>query len=299
MKSKMKKTRRTLRTLCLLSVIITLSLLSIVSSSCNMSVYALKRYGYGKGDEYRFVMEMSTIINSEEGTTTTSQSYEFIIKIKDVDEDADGYDIKIEALVVGSTGFLMGFYSQGGLMQETTIEGYRLVSKGGGPMGGFFNFFTSTDWDEWKDEWKDFVEGIGDQKGYRVREDSASNGVFGIRAEMDVDDDEPSAIDYDGDGDKDGYTGWFSLKGEYDNKGVLKSSVSESYMEFNKRNSVTHSFKIYRGIFSPLPREMFVYTAVVIASFVVAFVLGFFLGKRKTPKATSISTTNPTPQVIM
>lgn len=283
----MKENRKVFGKLCLLSIIIALSLLTIVGSSY-MSVYALKKYEYKKGDEYRFVTEMSTTVNTEEGKTTASQSYEIIIKIKDVDEDVDGYSTKIDVLMVGSTGYYPGFYGYDGLMRETTIEGDSLF----GDMGGFFNLFTSTDWDDREDEWKDFVDSIDDQPGYRITDDSASNGVFTLRAEMDVDDDE-SWIDYDGDDDYDGYTGWESLKGDYDNKGVLKSSSYETYMEFNERNSVKYSYKVYRGALPVALREILIYIAIGVVCSVVAFILGFFVGKRRMPKATGISAAKP------
>ena len=293
MKSKMKKIRKGFRRLHLLSAVIALSLLIIVSFSYNMSAYALKKYGYEKGDEYQFVMEISTTTTTEEGTASTSQSNEFIVKIKDVDEDADGYSIKIKTLIVGSTGFYPGY---GGLMEEQIIEGDRLMAYEGigGFTGGYFNLFTSTDWDERGDEWEELIDEMDDQEGYDVREDSASNGVFSLLADIDVDDDE-STMDYDDDDDYDGYTGRLSLKGEYDEKGVLKSSIAEYYMEFNERNNIEYSYKVYSGAPSLLPSESFIYLVAVVASFVVAFVIGFLVGKGRKPRAVSVSETSPTP----
>ncbi len=109
---------------------------------------------------------------------------------------------------------------------------------------------------------------------------------------MDVSDDE-SYIDYDDDGDYDDYTGRLSVRGEYDSNGVLKSSTAEYYMEFNSENSVTYSSKVYSGGPSLVSSDMLIYIAIGVASFVVAFILGFFVGKRM-PKATGISATKPT-----
>jgi hypothetical protein len=253
---------------------------------------ALKRYGYKAGDEYRFVVETSTTIKTEEGTTSSSQSYEVIYKIEDIDEDVDGYDIKIELVTVSSTGFYPGFYSYGSpmnyIIDEITIEGNKLMAQEMPYSGGFFNLFTSTDWSEREDEWEDLVKQLDDQENYKVKEDSASNGVFSFQLELDVDDNDVAAIDFDGDGDQDGYTGWWTLKVEYDDKGVLKASNWESYIEFDRRNSIKHTLNVYRGGLSAiLPREMFIYVALVIVSFGISFVSGFFLGKRKMPKEVS------------
>jgi hypothetical protein len=287
----MKKHRKDLKKACLLSIIIALSLLTIMGSPYNLSVYALKRYGYEKGDEYRFVMEMSTTTDTEEGKATASQSYEMIIKITDVDEDVDSYSIKIDYLLVGSTGYYPGFYDDG-LMTEGSMEGDGLLAGGSFPTGGMFNLFTSTDWSDREDEWNDYVDEIDDQTGYKVTEDSVSNGVFTLKSEMDVSDDE-SNIDYDDDGDYDDYTGWLSVRGEYDSNGVLKSSTAEYYMEFNSENSVTYSSKVYSGA-RAVSSDMLIYTAIGVASFVVAFILGFFVGKGRMPKATGIPATKPT-----
>jgi len=288
----MKENRKDLRKVCLLSIIIALSLLTIMSSSYNLSVYALKEYGYEKGDEYRFVMEMSTTTETEEGKATASQSYEMIIKIKDIDEDVDSYSIKIDYLLVGSTGYYPGFYNYG-LMTEGSMEGDGLLSGGSFLTGGMFNLFTSTDWSDREDEWDDYVEELDDQTGYKATEDSASKGVFTLQAEMDVSDDD-SYVDYDDDGDYDDYTGRLSVRGEYDSNGVLKSSTAEYYMEFNSENSVTYSSKVYRGGPSLQSSDMLIYIAIGVASFVVALILGFFVGKSRMPKATGISATKPT-----
>jgi len=282
----MKKNRKDLKKACLLSIIIALFLLTIMGSSYNLSVYALKRYGYEKGDEYRFVMEMSTTTDTEEGKATASQSYEMIIKITDVEEDVGSYSIKIDYLLVGST--VAGFYGDS-LMTEGSMEGDGLITGGSFLTGEMFNLFTSTDWSDREDEWDDYVDGIDDQTGYKVTEDSASNGVFTLQSEMDVSDDD-SFIDYDDDGDYDDYTGRLSVRGEYDSNGVLTSSTAEYYIEFNSENSVTYSSNVYRGGPSPASSDMLIYVAIGVASFVVAFILGFFVGKR-IPKATEISAT--------
>ena len=282
----MKKNRKDLKKACLLSIIIALFLLTIMGSSYNLSVYALKRYGYEKGDEYRFVMEMSTTTDTEEGKATASQSYEMIIKITDVEEDVGSYSIKIEYLLVGST--VAGFYGDS-LMTEGSMEGDVLITGESFLTGGMFSLFTSTDWSDREDEWDDYVDGIDDQTGYKVTEDSASNGVFTLQSEMDVSDDD-SYMDYDDDGDYDDYTGQLSVRGEYDSNGVLTSSTAEYYMEFDSENNVTYSSKVYRGSLSLASSDMLIYVAIGVVSFVVAFILGFFVGKR-IPKATEISST--------
>jgi len=103
-----------------------------------------------------------------------------------------------------------------------------------------------------------------------------------------------SYVDYDDDGDHDDYTGRVSVRGAYDSNGVLKSSTAEYYMEFNSENSFTYSSKVYRGGPSLLSSDMLIYIAIGVASFVVALILGFFVGKSRMPKATGISATKPT-----
>jgi hypothetical protein len=290
---RMEKDIKCYRRHCFVFVLMALFLATTLFSSLSMSANALKKYGYKEGDDHRFVVETSTTIKTEEGTTLSSRSYEVIYKIKEIDEDVNGYDIKIKLVVVGSRGFYPGFYGYGSLMDEITIEGNKLMPEDGGfyPRG-IFNLFTSTDWSDREDEWDDFIEKIDDQEGYKVEEDSASNGVFSLRVELDVDDDHATAIDYDGDGKREGYTGWWTFRGEYDDKGVLKASSWESYMEFDRRNSVKSSFNVYRGPPAMLPREMFIYVALVVVSFGVAFVSGFFLGKRRVSKEAGVPATD-------
>lgn len=281
-----------MRKTCLLSVVVALILLTVVSNMYTMSAVAIKKYGYKEGDKYQFVMETSSSAETEEGKTVSTNSYEIVIKIKNVDEDEDGYSIKIEMLVVSSGyGYFPGMYSYGGPISEQTIEGDKLASDGG--FQSMFNLFTSTDWDDREDEWKVMVDDVDDQTGYRVTDDSASNGVFTLYAEMDVSDDD-SYIDYDSDGDNDEYTGWFSVRGEYDGNGVLKSSNAEMYMEFNKGNRVTYSYTVYSGGKPLLSSETFLYIGAGIAVFVVAFVSGFFVAKhRRLPEAIEPPTPKP------
>ncbi len=65
-------------------------------------------------------------------------------------------------------------------------------------------------------------------------------------------------------------------------------------MEFNSENSVTYSSKVYSGGPSLVSSDMLIYIAIGVASFVVAFILGFFVGKGGMPKATGIPATKPT-----
>jgi len=293
----MKKCAKYFRKYCWFFVLIVLSLTTIVISPHIMPANALKKYGYEKGEEYRFVIEMSTTIKTDEGTTSSSQTYEVICKIKDVEEDTDGYDIKIDLIVMGAVGFYPGFYGYGSLVDETTIEGNKLMSGGVTPMSGFFNLFTSTDWSDREEEWEEFVEEIDKREGYKVTDDSALNGIFSLQIELDVDDDDATAIDYDGDGNREGYTGWWSIRGEYDSKGVLRSSSWETYMEFNKRNSIKSSLNVYRGTAPGMPSsEMIIYVTLAVVGLIVAFVLGFFVGKSKVPKAPSASATDLPPK---
>jgi len=266
--------RRNLRKICFHSILAVLILLTVSNALCDRSVSALIKYGYKEGDDYRFSHEMSSTSDTEEGKTTSTVSYDTIVKIRDIDEDVAGYKIRITMLVVNP-----GQY--GGPISEQVIEGNRLMYGGG--TSASFNLFTSTDWDDREDEWKSYVDGVDDQKGYRVTEDSASNGVFILKAEIDVSRDD-SNIDYDDDGDNDAYKGWLSVKGEYDSRGVLKSNVAETYRKFNDRNSITYSEKVDSGGKPLISTETLLYIDSGIVVFIVAFVLGFFFAKQRRPK---------------
>jgi len=165
------------------------------------------------------------------------------------------------------------------------IEGNRLMSSIS--ISIVFSLFTSTDWDERRIEWDTYVESIDNMKGYRVTEDTAANGVFTLRAEMDVSSSD-STVDYDDDGDKEGYTGWLTVRGEYDGNGVLKSESTETYMKFNERNSLTSSYKLYSGSRSLISTEPMLLIGGGLVAVIVAFFLGFFLSRRRSaPMAAS------------
>lgn len=264
---------------CFILVIIVLTSLLVVNSIYNMSAVAVKMYEYKEGDRYRFIVEMSSSVDTEEGKTFSTISDEIIVNIASIDEDDDGYDIKIEVFVISSGyGNFLGIYSYSEPISELIIEGNTLLSEGIYP--GMFNLFTSTDWDDREDDWKYIIDEVDNQGGYRVTEESASNGVFTLHAEITVSDDD-SDMDYDNDGDKDGYTGWFSMKGEYNDNGVLKSSNIETYIEFNKNNHITYSNIVYSGGRPLISSERFLYIGTSLAVFIVTFILGFFVGKHR------------------
>jgi len=263
-----------------------LALLLVVKITYNMSAIADRIYEYKEGDEYRFIVEMSSSVDTEEGKTVSTISDEIIVNIINIDEDEGSYDIKIRVFVISSGyGNFLGRYSEP--ISEQMIEGNTLLSEGTYP--GMFNLFTSTDWDDREDDWKYIVDEIDNREGYRVTEESASNGVFTLQAEITVSDDD-SDMDYDNDGDKDSYTGWFSMKGEYSGNGVLKSSNIETYIEFNKNNHITYSNIVYSGSKPLISNERFVYIGTGLAVFIVAFILGFLVGKhRRIPTAENTS----------
>jgi len=276
---------RTLRSICVLSLVIILIFLAVSSTFYNAPVSALIKYGYKKGDQYRFVTEASSTSDTEVGKTTSSGSGEFIAEVTDIDEDTGGYKLRIELLFATMESAYVSWMHGTTLVSEEVIEGNRLMSSGSISM--LFNLFTSTDWDERQTEWDDYVESIDDMRGYRVTEDTAANGVFTLRAEMDVSSLD-STIDYDDDGDKEGYTGWLTVRGEYDSNGVLKSEAMETYMKFNERNSLTNSYKLYSGSRSLISTEPMLLIGVGIVAVIVGFFLGFFLSRRRSaPMAAS------------
>lgn len=277
-----------MRKTCFFLVIVVLASLLVVNSMYNMSAVAVKMYEYKEGDEYRFIVEMSSSVDTEEGRTVSTISDEIMVNITSIDEDDDGYDIKIGMFVISSGyGNFLGMYSYSRPISKQIIEGNTLLSEGSYP--GMFNMFTSTDWDDCEDDWKYIVDEVDNREGYRVTEESASNGVFTLHAEITVSDDD-SDMDYDNDGDKDSYTGWFSMKGEYNGNGVLKSSNIETYIEFNRNNRITYSNIVYSGGKPLISSERFLYIGAGLAVFIVAFISGFFVGKhRRIPTAGNTS----------
>ena len=176
----------------------------------------------------------------------------------------------------------------GPLINEQVIEGNRLFQYDYGYATVFtvpsFNWFTSTDWDDREDEWKDFVDEIDNSPGVTIKDDSALNGVFNLVAKFDVDESE-SHIDYDDDGDNDSYTGSLTMRGEYDSNGVLKSFNYDMTIKFNDENSAKTSYRISRGA-PPLisTSDIVMFALVGIVCFVIALLLGYFIGKSRTSK---------------
>jgi len=275
---------RILRSICVLSLVTILIFLAASSAFYNAPVSALIKYGYKKGDQYRFVAEASSTSDTEVGKTTSSGSGEYIAEVTDIDEDTGGYKLRIELLTVTMGSAYSPMMEGTTLISEPVIEGNKLMSSGHISM--LFNLFTSTDWDERQTEWDTYVESIDNEQGYRVTEENAASGVFTLRAEMDVSSSDHLAFDYDG--DKEGYTGWLTVRGEYDSNGVLKSEAMETYMKFNDRNSLTSSYKLYSGSRSLISTEPMLLISGGIVAVVVAFFLGFLLSRRRSaPMATS------------
>jgi len=269
---------RTLRSICVLSLVTALVFLAVSCALYIAPVSALIKYGYKKGDKYSFVAEASSVSDTEVGKATTSGLGEYIAEVTDIDEDTGGYKIRIELLTTTIGSAYFPWMHGTTLISEDVMEGNRLMA--GGSFSMLFNLFTSTDWDEWEDEWDDYVESVDNVKGYRVTEDTAANGVFTLRAEMDVSSSD-STMDYDNDGDKDGYTGWLTVRGEYDGNGVLKSESTETYMKFNDRNSLTSSYKLYSGSRPMISTEPMLLIGVGIVALVVGLLLGFLLWRRR------------------
>ena len=294
----MKENRKDFKKMCLLSIIIAMSLLIIMSSLYNMSANAVYRYGYKEGDVYRFTVEMSSTSNTEEGTATTSTSYGGTLKIKDIEEDTGGYNIKITLTSTSA-------YPGGSIIQDQEMEGDPIpftqdLSSNPIRYGfGMPSMFITTDWEERGDEWKDYVDVLGDNKGWMIKDHTKSEGVFTVDIEVDVSDTD-SRIDYDDDGDYDEYTGTVSTTLKYDSNGVLSSFSTQTNAVFNKRNSITNSYKAYRGEAGLEWSEILPYILIAIIG-IVALVAGFAIGSRKakgrkpvTPPPTAPSTSSQT-----
>jgi len=245
---------------------------------------AIKRYGYEAGDEYKFVIETRSTAHTEEGTSTTTSSYETVIKIDDIEEDTEGYSIKIDCIVVGA-GYWFGWYGPGGtLINEQTMEGDAFITNGVGASLPT-SIFTTTDWDDRGEEWDEFIDDIDDMEDYKVTDSSAKGGTFTADIEMDVPE-ENSNIDYDGDEYEDEYTGTMSYRIEYDSDGVLASSSTKSEIEFNRQNSLTSEYKIHRAGFEwsgVLPYILMAITGIV--GLVAGFAIGFYKAKGRKPAA--------------
>jgi len=267
-------------------------LLTLLSAFYDVSAAnAQKMYGYKAGDVYFFIMEACSTADTEKGKTTTRTSLEVKIIVEDVTENTEGYHIKIDTLIVISGfGIFPGQYYGGynRLIQKQTFEGDKPITEGGGGAFGFspVSLFTTTEWDKRGDEWNEFVEQIDGYKGTTVTNSYASDGIFTVTGELDVSPSD-SYIDYDGDGSHDGYTGTFSIRHEYDGNGVLSSSSMEVTMRFNYKNSLTSTYKIYRGPKTFMPAETTMYLAIggLSVACVATFFIGFYIGKSRKPKA--------------
>jgi len=273
----MKYSKRAFLTWAIILVWLSLILGSVFIETAN----GVLKYGYKEGEQYPFLMETYSEIKTTEGTTKSSTSSSAIIKIKSIDENKDGYDLKIEVLIVGGPSFYYGEYYGSSLINKYTFEGNKLQSYSG-PTG--FNLLTSTDWNKREGEWENFVDEMDDQPGTTIKVDDSKNGVFTLEINLNVYDTESNAIDYDNDGDKDGYTGWEKVNVAYDQNGVLKSIVYEVYMEFNAQNSAKYMYKISIGS-SLIPMDILMYVIVAAICFVATLILGYLIGKRKTERA--------------
>lgn len=270
----MKQNRKDFKKLCSFSIVFALSLLIVMSSSYNMSTNAVYKYEYKKGDVYRFTTETSTTAKTEEGTATESYSYAATFKIKDIDEDEAGYRIKVDVIIATSS-------SAGFIIQEVTVEGDpKPFTSGISPDEHMeMPMFITTDWEDRGDEWKDYVDNLGDNKGWMITDYTKSEGVFTVDIEFDVSDDD-SSIDYDDDGDYDSYTGTASGRIEYNDHGVLSSYSRQQSIEFNKQNSFTDSVKVYRGKAGLELGAILPYILMAVIG-IVALVIGFAIGSRK------------------
>lgn len=288
----MKENRKDFKKMCLLSIIIAMSLLTIMSSLYNISANAVYRYGYKEGDVYRFTMEMSSTSKTEEGTATTSTSYGGTLKIKDIEEDTGIYNIKITLISTSA-------YPGGSLIQDQEMEGDPIpftqdLSSNQIRYGfGMPSMFITTDWEERGDEWKDYVDDLGDNKGWMIKDHTTSEGVFTVDIEVDVSDTD-SRVDYDDDGDYDEYTGTVSATLKYDSNGVLSSFSTQTNAVFNKRNSITNSYKAYQGEAGLEWSEILPYMLMVIVG-IIALVAGFAIGSRraKGPKPATLPPAAP------
>jgi len=261
-------------------IIATALLLVSLSLLLSKPVYGVYKYGYKKGDTCYFYMESSSTANTEEGTSKTSSSYGFDFKIKDVQEDESGHRVDIEYVKVETSGY-------GKIITEGHLEGDAkpFIGSFGGYLGLPVAPFITMDWEEREKEWRSYVKTNFESKtGYNIQSRTESNGVFALNVKLDVDDDD-STFDYDGDGDKDAYTGTITLKIEYNGDGVLSSYSMQSDIKFNDENTLSASMKAGKGQPSIIPgvSDILVYFLIIIIG-IVAFVIGFSVGKSRTPR---------------
>ncbi|MEM3770247.1 MAG: hypothetical protein QXG76_03570 [Candidatus Bathyarchaeia archaeon] len=262
----------------LLTAAITLTYLAIILSAAFVkSASASIKYGYKEGDQYQFFMEGYSEVKTEKGSGKSSYSNLINVKIEDIETQTGGYGLKIELTTVG-------YY--GAIIDRRIIEGNRTFESFS-PLyyAPTPNLFTSTDWDERAGEWDALIKPIKSADYVTVKVSEAKNGVFKLEVDLKVKDTDAIAIDYDDDGDRDGYTGWMKLYLEYDQNGVLKSFTYEIYREFTTQNTQKITYKMSRGGPSLIPMDILMYIVIGVVCFVVALFLGYFIGKRRAPKA--------------
>jgi len=255
----------------------------------NIQVFAVYKYGYKQGDTYNFYVEMSSSAITEEGKSSTSASYSITFKIKDIEENSNGYRVDIEYLGVTATFYgLYGNMVSSQIINEGHMEGdpQPFVSNNYlGPFSGISpaQLFITTDWEERGDEWKTYVDNnYGNKPGHQVQSRTQSNGVFTLDITFDVERDD-SDIDWDGDDTRDAYTGSMSMRIEYDANGVLSSFVTQSKITFDPNNKAEATIKAGRGSASSLlgiPMDILTYVLMVVIG-IAALVVGFLVGRRK------------------
>ncbi len=271
-----------LKRLCVLLVIFALSLAAVLCSIHNISTSA--SYGYKEGDVYTFTEVWSTTAKTEEGESSTSSSFTFTIKLKNIERSTGGYNVSVEILIISATSM-----EGSNMLSKRTVEGdpvpftWDIYGVSGSP-----NLLVSTDWDKRGDEWKALVESEGKSNdGWSVKDKSSSNGAFTAIFDFDVTSAQ-SHTDFDGDGKPDSYTGSRTDSIAYDGNGVLSSYSTQVNKKFDSQNSVTTSMTVARGSPGLDLMTMLTYIAIGVVSFVVAFAIGFFIGKSRKPKTAAI-----------
>ena len=256
-------------------------------------VYGVYKYGYQKGDTYFFNVDMSSTANTQEGESKSSTSYGVTFKIEDIDEDTNGHRVDIKYLQVST---MANLEDGNQIIYEGHVEGdpQPFTSGYGSHLGAPVALFITTDWDQRGDEWKDYVKTNFENKpGYNVQSRTESDGVFTANINLDAAKSE-STIDFDGDGNKDAYTGTVSIKVEYDSNGVLSSASYQSNLKFSDKDSESLSMNASRG--QPfIGFDVLMYILVVVIG-ILAFFAGLFLGRRSVASREMASPSQSAPQ---
>ena len=265
-----------------LLMIFALSLAAVLCSTHKLSTSA--SYGYREGDVYTFTEVGSITAKTEEGESSLSSSFTFSIKLKNIERSTGGYNVSVEELIISATSM-----EGSDMSYKRTVEGDPVPFTGGTyGVSGSPNLLVSTDWDKRGDEWKALVESEGKSNdGWSVKDRSSSNGAFTAIFDFDVTSAQ-SHTDFDGDGKTDSYTGSRTDNIAYDSNGVLSSYSTQVTKKFDSQNSVTTSMTMARGSPGLDLMTVLTYVAIGVVSFIVAFVIGFFIGNSRKPKTAAI-----------